>query len=70
MKSSVNDFIQKAKQAAGVFSQFDQELVDRIVKAVYEVGFNNRIKLAKLAHEETGLGKWEDKVIKWEEFNV
>ena len=64
MKDSINDIIQKAKQAAGVFSQFDQERVDRIVKAVYEVGFNNRIKLAKLAYEETGLGKWEDKVIK------
>ncbi|MFH1791992.1 MAG: aldehyde dehydrogenase family protein, partial [Candidatus Omnitrophota bacterium] len=46
------------------FSQLDQERVDRIVRAVYEAGFKNRVKLAKMAHDETGLGRWEDKVLK------
>ncbi len=42
----------------------DQQHTDRIVKAVYEVGFNNRVRLAKTAYEETGLGVWEHKVLK------
>jgi len=34
------------------------------VKRVYETGYDNCVNLAKLAHDETGLGKWEDKVVK------
>ena len=56
--------LRKAKSAAAVFSQLDQEHTDRIVKAVYEAGLKNRIKLAKMAESETGIGRWEDKVIK------
>jgi len=61
---NVDQIMEKAIYAAGIFSQLDQEHTDRIVRAVYEAGFNNRIKLAKMAHEETGLGNWKDKVIK------
>ena len=61
---NVDQIMKKAICAAGIFSQLNQEHTDRIVRAVYEAGFNNRIKLAKLAHEETGLGNWKDKVIK------
>ncbi|MFZ2959208.1 MAG: aldehyde dehydrogenase family protein [Candidatus Ozemobacteraceae bacterium] len=60
----VEQTMEKAKQAAAVFNQYSQEQVDRIVRAVYEAGFNNRIKLAKLAFEETHIGRWQDKVIK------
>ena len=60
----VDEYFTNAKAAAAVFSQLDQKQTDAIVKAVYEAGFKNRIKLAKMAAEETGLGKWEDKVIK------
>jgi acetaldehyde dehydrogenase/alcohol dehydrogenase len=28
------------------------------------VGFNNRVKLAKMAQEETGIGIWKHKIIK------
>lgn len=63
-KKRADDFLEKAKESAAVFSQLSQEHVDRIVKAVYEAGFKNRVKLAKMAVEETGIGKWEDKVIK------
>ncbi len=54
----------KAARAAAIFSQLDQEHTDRIVRAVYEAGFKNRVRLAKMAHEETGIGKWQDKVLK------
>jgi acetaldehyde dehydrogenase/alcohol dehydrogenase len=63
-KSNIEKIIEKAIYAAAIFSQYDQEHTDRIVKAVYKAGLNNRIKLAKMAKEETGLGKWEDKVKK------
>ena len=56
--------LKKAKSVAAVFSQLGQEHTDRIVKAVFEAGLKNRIKLAKMAESETGIGKWEDKVIK------
>ncbi len=60
----VEEIMAKARQAAAIFSQLDQEHTDRIVRAVYEAAFRNRVKLAKLAHQETGMGKWQDKVLK------
>jgi len=59
------DGIMNNAVGAGIkFREFDQQQTDRVVKAAYEAGFNNRIALAKLAHEETRLGVWQDKVIK------
>lgn len=60
----VNDILNRALASAAIFSQLNQEQTDKIVNAVYEAGLNSRIKLAKMAAEETGIGKWEDKVIK------
>ena len=54
----------KAKIAAAEFQQFDQKATDIIVEKVFLAGFSNRIKLAKLASEETRMGVWQDKVIK------
>ena len=56
--------IQRANQAAAVFTQLDQKHTDRIVRSVFEEGLNNRVRLAKMAYEETGLGVFEDKVLK------
>ncbi|MFC1770843.1 aldehyde dehydrogenase family protein [Candidatus Margulisiibacteriota bacterium] len=61
---NINEIMEKATFSSAIFNQLDQKHVDRIVKAVYEAGFNARIKLAKMAAEETKIGKWEDKVIK------
>ncbi len=60
----VKELMAKAKAAAGVFNQFNQEQTDRIVRAVYEAAFAARVRLAKMAQEETGIGIWQDKVIK------
>ncbi len=57
-------YFQRACAAAAVFSQFTQEQTDRVVHAAYDAAFRNRVRLAKLAELETGLGKWQDKVIK------
>ena len=54
----------RARVAAGVFGQLDQAQVDRILEAVYRAGFDARVPLAKQAAEETGMGRWQHKVIK------
>ena len=59
-----DEIMEKAIFAAAEFHQYDQTQTDRIVEAVFKAGFNNRVKLAKMAQEETGMGKWEHKVIK------
>ena len=60
----VEEVMGKATRAAAIFSQLDQEQTDQISRAVYQAGFNHRVRLAKLAYEETGLGNWKDKVMK------
>jgi acetaldehyde dehydrogenase/alcohol dehydrogenase len=59
-----NELIDKAIMATAEFNQFDQEQTDKIVESVFRAGFNNRVKLAKMANEETGLGVWQHKVLK------
>ena len=55
----------KAMQAAQqVFATFSQQQVDQIFLAAALAANNDRIRLAKLAVEETGMGIVEDKVIK------
>jgi acetaldehyde dehydrogenase / alcohol dehydrogenase len=56
--------VSRARTAAAVFTQFTQEDVDRIVKAIVLAGLEQAQPLARLAFEETGLGVMEDKVIK------
>jgi len=60
----VNQYLEKAQQAGAIFSQMDQQTIDKIVYDVCQAGFNNRVKLAKMAAEETNLGVWKDKVVK------
>ncbi len=62
--SRAEQIMQRAVRAAAVFTQLDQKQTDRIVRAVYKAGFDQRIRLAKMAAEETEIGKWKDKVIK------
>ncbi len=59
-----NDLMSNARQSAAIFTQLDQQQIDRIVRAVYKAGFDHRVELAKMAHEETGMGVWQHKVIK------
>lgn len=55
------DEIRKAQE---VFAKFSQEKVDEIFKAAALAANKQRIPLAKMAVEETGMGIVEDKVIK------
>jgi acetaldehyde dehydrogenase / alcohol dehydrogenase len=56
--------VSQARAAAGIFTQFSQEEVDRIVKPMVLAGLEQAQRLAQLAVEETKLGVMEDKVIK------
>lgn len=59
-----DEIVGRAWEAGEKFRQFTQEQVDRIVTAVFEAAYDARLELAKLAHEETGMGLYEHKVIK------
>ncbi|MEI7895724.1 MAG: aldehyde dehydrogenase family protein [bacterium] len=59
-----NDILDRAQLAAAEYHQYNQEQTDLIVESVFKAGFKNRVKLAKMAQEETGMGIWEHKVIK------
>ena len=48
--------VSQARTAAAVFTQYTQEDVDRIVKAMAIAGMENAQHLARLAVEETHLG--------------
>ena len=56
--------IQELREAQKVFATYTQEQVDEIFRAAAMAANNARIKLAKMAVEETGMGIVEDKVIK------
>ena len=64
LQEKADEVLDRAILAAAEFQQFNQEHTDRIVEAVFKAGFSNRVKLAKMAQEETGMGIWEHKVIK------
>lgn len=62
--SRAQEIIGKAVTAAEAFRRLDQEQTDRIVRAMYLAAMDHRVSLAKMAHEETGMGVWQHKVIK------
>lgn len=61
---TTDEIIAKARQAADQFRELDQRKTDAIVRNVYLAAMNARVRLAKLAAEETALGVWQHKVIK------
>jgi acetaldehyde dehydrogenase / alcohol dehydrogenase len=60
----LDGLVSQARAAAAVFTQYTQEDVDRIVKAMVLAGLEQAQYLARLAVEETKLGVMEDKAIK------
>lgn len=57
----VRDLLQLAKEAQLDFKSYSQEQVDRIVRAMAEAGFAEAARLGRMASDETGFGKPEDK---------
>ena len=60
----IQGYINRARAAQKEFEKYNQEQVDKVVKVVAKVVFDNAEKLAKMAVEETGMGKYEDKILK------
>ncbi len=56
--------LKEVKEAQKIFATYTQEQVDKIFLAAATAANKQRIPLAKLAVEETGMGIVEDKVIK------
>lgn len=60
----IDELVDKVSAAQKIFATFPQEKVDEIFRRVALKMSSLRIPLAKMAVEETGMGVWEDKVIK------
>lgn len=56
--------LEEIRKAQKIFSSYTQEQVDKIFRNAAIAANNARIKLAKMAVEESGMGVLEDKVMK------
>ena len=61
---SIPEMIDKARAAQRQFELMSQEGVDAIVRAIGKVIYDNAEELARDAIDETGMGCYEDKVLK------
>jgi succinate-semialdehyde dehydrogenase len=60
----VKELVARAREAQAVFETFPQERVDAIVRDFGKYVYDNAELVASMAHKETGLGVYEDKVLK------
>ena len=60
----VHQLVEQARGAQSVFETFSQEQVDAIVRDFGKYVYDNAEAVAAMAHKETGLGVYEDKVLK------
>lgn len=64
MMEYVSEIIKKGKKAQQEFESYTQEEVDQVVRAVGKAVYDHGEELARLAVDETGMGNYEDKVLK------
>src|SRR5580704_15606722 len=62
--NQVQQLVAKARVAQAAFEPFTQEQVDAIVKGIGKYVYDNAEMLARLAVDETGIGVYEDKILK------
>jgi acetaldehyde dehydrogenase / alcohol dehydrogenase len=60
----IDGLVANAQKALEQFRDYDQEMINHIVKEMALAGLNQHMALAKLAVEETKRGVYEDKIIK------
>lgn len=60
----VRNLVARARTAAAQLATFSQEQLDAICAAVASACEKEAERLARMAVEETGFGRWEDKVLK------
>ncbi len=56
--------VSRARAAQALFEHFSQEQVDAIVRDIGKYVYDNAEMLARMAVDETGIGNYEDKVLK------
>jgi acyl-CoA reductase-like NAD-dependent aldehyde dehydrogenase len=62
--SSINNAVTAAEIAFKEFNKLTLETRKNIIANIRKSSLANKEILAKMAHEETGMGRWEDKVVK------
>src|ERR1700709_979285 len=62
--TQVKQLVAKAHVAQAAFESFSQEQVDAIVKGIGKYVYDNAEMLARMAVDETGIGVYEDKILK------
>ena len=63
-ETQVQQLVANARGAQAVFESFSQEQVDAIVKGIGKYVYDNAEMLARMAVDETGIGVYEDKILK------
>lgn len=64
IQEMINTLVKNGMDSQEEYKEFDQGMIDRIVKAMTLAGIDKHMELAKMAADETGMGIYEDKVIK------
>jgi succinate-semialdehyde dehydrogenase len=62
--TQVEELVARARVAQAAFEQFSQEQVDAIVRGIGRYVYDNAEMLARMAVDETGIGVFEDKILK------
>jgi succinate-semialdehyde dehydrogenase len=62
--TQIRELVTQAREAQAVFESFSQEQVDAIVKGIGKYVYDNADMLARMAVDETGIGVYEDKILK------
>ncbi len=62
--TEVSDLVASAHIAQAEFEKFSQEQVDAIVRDMAKYVYDNAEMLARMAVDETGIGHYEDKILK------
>jgi succinate-semialdehyde dehydrogenase len=62
--NEVEVLVAKARKAQAEFEKFSQEQVDTIVRDIAKYVYDNAEPLARMAVDETGIGVYEDKILK------
>lgn len=57
-------YLERALAAAAAFRRLGQAETDRVVHAAYRAALDRRVELARIAHEETGIGVLQHKAVK------
>src|SRR5436190_1237887 len=63
-ENQVKTLVAQARKAQAAFETFSQQQVDAIVKGIGKYVYDNAEMLARMAVDETGIGVYEDKILK------